>query len=185
MEMNITKNRSAGLDTIDWQLIKVIETGIPYSQRPYLDIANATGISETEVRERLHSLRQSGIIKRFGVIVRHHELGYRANAMVVWDIPDQHVAGFANRLIASDVVHLCYRRPRKLPLWPYNLFCMVHGKDRDTVMQQVEKLASHYPHGVPEYNILFSKRRFRQRGMRYSSAQAVNNHDSTGKLACG
>lgn len=173
MDMKLNK-KDLQIDTIDWCLIEAIEQGIPYSPRPFLDIGKEIGISEKEVIERIHTLRNNGIIKRFGVIVRHHEFGYRANAMVVWDIPDNFVSGFAGHLAKSDVVTLCYRRPRNPPVWPYNLFCMIHGKDRDSVIGHVKLLAEEYPHGKPEYNILFSKRRFKQRGMHY-----VKRHGNT------
>ena len=108
-----------------------------------------------------------------GVIVRHHELGYRANAMVVWDIPDDDVAGVGRLLGRCPEVTLCYRRPRRPPDWPYNLFTMVHGRDRDTVAAAVAILAiregvAHYPRQA-----LFSLRRFKQCGARYAPCQAA------------
>jgi DNA-binding Lrp family transcriptional regulator len=73
-------------------------------------------------------------------VVRHHELGYRANAMVVWDAPDEKVERIGRRLGDIDCVTLCYQRPRRLPDWPYNLFCMVHGQDRDDVLACIARL---------------------------------------------
>lgn len=184
MGMNIN-NKNLQIDTIDWFLIEAIEKGIPYSTRPFLDIGREIGISETEVIERIQTLRKSGIIKRFGVVVRHHELGYRANAMVVWNVPDNYVSEFAGHLTKSDVVTLCYRRPRNPPVWPYNLFCMIHGKDRETVIDHVEMLAGQYPYGKPDYNILFSKRRFKQRGMQYGKSYRNNIIEPAGITAHG
>jgi DNA-binding Lrp family transcriptional regulator len=73
---------------------------------------------------------EEGAIKRFGVVVRHHELGFRANAMLVHDIPDERVSDIGRALAEEPAVTLCYRRPRRLPDWPYNLFCMIHGRER-------------------------------------------------------
>ena len=87
----------------------------------------------------LRRLIDDGMIKRFGIVVRHRELGYRANAMVVWDVPDERVGEAGRTLAALPFVTLCYRRPRRPPDWPYNLFCMIHGRDRATVAGQIER----------------------------------------------
>ena len=107
------------------------------------------------------------IIKRFGVVVRHHELGYTANAMVVWDIPDHQVESIGQLLAKDQAVSLCYQRPRRLPEWHYNLFCMIHGKDRAAVEAHIEQLAQqHGLQQVPRQS-LFSLKRFKQRGAHY------------------
>lgn len=148
-------------------LIEAVQDGIPLVARPYLDIGRRLGWSEQAVIDGLHDMLERGVIKRLGVVVRHHELGYRANAMVVWDVADDVVDRLGEQLGRQDCVTLCYQRPRRLPDWPYNLFCMVHGRDRDEVLacigRMVEGLAlQSVPHAV-----LFSGRRFRQRGARY------------------
>jgi DNA-binding Lrp family transcriptional regulator len=109
----------------------------------------------------------AGIIKRLGVVVRHHELGYRANAMVVWDVPDERVDVLGQQLGRQDCVTLCYRRPRRLPDWPYNLFCMVHGRDRDDVRACIGRMAEGLGLETVPHTVLFSGRRFKQRGARY------------------
>ncbi len=185
MDMRLNKTASHVLDNTDWRLIQAIATGIPHTTEPFHAIAAMTGIEKHEVINRISKLRQAGIIKRFGIVVRHHEAGYRANAMVVWNIPDDHVHEFSGQLIAEKSVHLCYRRPRRLPVWPYNLFCMVHGKERQSVLQEVRRLAGLYRHGLPEYDVLFSKRRFKQRGMIYSPQYAATTDDTAGEQACG
>ena len=156
------------IDDTDRRLLAAIEDGLPLTPQPYAAIARNIGLSEADVMARLRRLRADGIINRFGLVVRHHELGYRANAMVVWDIPDGQVDELGHRLAAYDFVTLCYRRPRRLPLWPYNLFCMVHGRDRDTVGDQIACLnAEQHLDRYPQ-DVLFSRRRFKQRGARYA-----------------
>ena len=122
--------------------------------------------------EIVRDLQTRGIIKRFGVIVRHRELGFRSNAMVVWDVPDESVCMTAKRLTEDPAVTLCYRRPRRLPDWPYNLFCMVHGRDRGSVLEKIDLLGRAAGiHELP-FSILFSRRRFKQRGARYTPSTA-------------
>ncbi len=157
-------------DEQDWALVRLIQTGLPILSRPYQVLAEQTGLTEEDVITRLKRMQQTGCIKRMGVIVRHRELGYRANAMVVWDVPDELVTETGRCLGQFEFITLCYRRPRHLPVWPYNLFCMIHGHSRDEVLQRlgmlVEKCKLEF-----KYKILFSKRCFKQRGAIYQPVQ--------------
>ncbi len=151
----------------DGALIGAIQAGLPLLERPYLAIAEQLGISEQQVIQKISDLLAVGIIRRLGVIVRHHELGYRANAMVVWNVPDDHVDERGKQLSAEDAVTLCYQRPRVKPAWPYNLFSMIHGKDRDAVVSCIEGMAEKLGLDNTPYEILFSLQRFKQRGAKY------------------
>ncbi len=155
-------------DIIDRQLIAVLSEGLPIVARPYAAVAADLGTCEADIVERIKRLEAEGALSRFGVIVRHHEIGYRANAMVVWDIPDAAVGEIGEKLAALDYVTLCYRRPRRLPDWPYNLFCMIHGRDRKTVEALAEEAAA--AAGAVDFprSVLFSTRQFKQRGARYA-----------------
>jgi DNA-binding Lrp family transcriptional regulator len=95
----------------DRRLIAAIEDGLPLVPRPFAAVAGAAGMSEETVIDGLRHLLAAGVLRRFGVIVRHHELGYRANAMVVWDAPDERVEAAGRRLAELPYVSLCYRRP--------------------------------------------------------------------------
>ena len=139
-------------------LIEVIQGGLPLVTRPYREIAQQLGCSEQAVIDKLHGMIESGIIKRLGVVVRHHELGYRANAMV-----DQ----LGRQLGKQDCVTLCYQRPRRLPDWRYNLFCMVHGCDRNEVLACIERMIDGLGLAAVPHTVLFSGKRFKQRGARY------------------
>jgi DNA-binding Lrp family transcriptional regulator len=135
-------------------------------------VAERLGTTEATVLERLAALGRVGLIRRFGVVVRHHELGYCANAMTVWDVPDDIVSDAGQRIATMPGVTLCYRRPRRRPDWPYNLFCMVHGRDRDAVAAAVDRITQDAGlAGLPRA-VLFSRRRFKQRGARYAPAPA-------------
>jgi DNA-binding Lrp family transcriptional regulator len=148
-------------------LIEAIQGGLPLVPRPYQAIAERIGASEAAVIDRLRDMLEHGIIKRLGVVVRHHELGYRANAMVVWDVADDRVDRVGRLLGDQDCVTLCYQRPRRLPDWRYNLFCMVHGQDRAEVLACIARMTAALELDAVPHEVLFSGRRFRQRGARY------------------
>lgn len=150
-------------------LLESVQSGLPLVHRPYAELGQRVGLSEAEVIRVLSEWAAAGIIKRCGVVVRHRSLGYDANAMVVWDVPDARVSDVGRRMSAFDFVTLCYRRPRRGAVWPYNLFCMIHGKDRANVSAQIELLvASCGLTDVPR-DVLFSRRCFKQRGARYAT----------------
>ncbi|MFN4149161.1 MAG: Lrp/AsnC family transcriptional regulator [Rhodocyclaceae bacterium] len=157
----------------DRRLIAALQPGLPIVPRPYAILAASAGLEESALLDRLRGWIDDGCIKRFGVIVRHHELGFQANAMVVFDIPDAEVGKIGQRLAREPEVTLCYRRARHLPEWSANLYCMVHGRSRDEVEAVVKRLeaAAGYP-----AQALFSRRRFKQCGARYFDASVAGSH---------
>ncbi|MBI5331047.1 MAG: Lrp/AsnC family transcriptional regulator [Betaproteobacteria bacterium] len=159
------------LESADYALAAALEGGLTLTPRPYAALAATLGVSEEAVLARLARLLDLGVIRRFGIVVRHRELGYAANAMVVWDVPDDAVAVVGRFLAGQRAVTLCYRRPRRLPDWRYNLFSMVHGQDRQAVLAEVARMQDELgrEHGPLACQPLFSRRRFKQCGARYSS----------------
>jgi DNA-binding Lrp family transcriptional regulator len=109
---------------------------------------------------------RDGRIRRIGAVVRHRRLGYEANAMVVWDVPDERVAALGHELARDPAVTLCYRRARSAPEWPYNLYCMVHGRRRSRALYDVKRITGLYAAGFPRA-VLFSNRCFAQRAASY------------------
>lgn len=151
----------------DRRLIAALQPGLPLVARPFAALAQQTGSEESALVERLAAWLDDGCIKRFGVVVRHHELGYRANAMVVFDVPDEEVSAVGQRLAREAGVTLCYRRARCLPHWRHNLFCMVHGRSRAEVEPIIARLSAVAGHPC---QALFSLRRFKQCGAKYFEA---------------
>ena len=159
------------LPAVERQLIGALQGGLALEARPFATLAARVGLTEDAVISCIARLVDEGLIRRFGVVVRHHELGLEANAMCVWDVPDAEVSALGRRLAQEAAVTLCYRRSRVLPDWPYNLFCMIHGSAREEVLAARDDLAvrlglDRHPHAV-----LFSCRRFKQTGARYLGAK--------------
>ena len=150
----------------DRRLLGVLQEGLPLFIRPFQLIAERIGASEGEVLGRIGRWLEEGAIKRFGVVVRHHELGFRANAMLVHDIPDDDVGAVGRALALEPAVTLCYRRPRR-PGWPYNLFCMIHGREREEVCATIADLRQRHGLTGHAHDVLFSLTRYKQTGARY------------------
>ncbi|MBK9522003.1 MAG: Lrp/AsnC family transcriptional regulator [Rhodocyclaceae bacterium] len=152
------------LDVAERRLAAQLQDGLKLCPQPYAELAMRANMSEGEVLGYLQRWQDEGLIKRFGIVVRHHEMGYRSNAMVVFDIPDDTASAVGAALAKTQGVTLAYRRERCLPAWPYNIYCMVHGRSRTDVLPIIEHLAS-IAGAAP--TVLFSVRRFKQCGARY------------------
>jgi DNA-binding Lrp family transcriptional regulator len=159
---------AAPIGEAERRLVSVLQEGLPLFIRPFALIAERIGASEPEVLGRIGRWLEEGAIKRFGVVVRHHELGYTANAMLVHDIPDMRVGDIGRALAEEPAVTLCYRRPPRLPDWPYNLFCMIHGRERAEVEATIADLRQRHGLGGCAHEVLFSLTRFKQNGARYA-----------------
>ncbi|MDT3669600.1 MAG: Lrp/AsnC family transcriptional regulator [Aromatoleum sp.] len=159
--------RAFVLGPVERRLITGLQAGLSLEPRPFAALARGAGLEEAEAIGLIRRWLDDGLIKRFGVVVRHHELGFRANAMCVWDVPDEQVAVLGHLLAREPAVTLCYRRTRVPPHWRYNLFCMIHGKSRDTVQLLRNDLAARLELDRWQHAVLFSCRRFKQHGARY------------------
>ncbi len=157
------------MDAVDRRIVNGLQGGFPIAERPFAEAAAKLDLTEDVLIARLGRLIAGGVVRRLGLVVRHHELGYRANAMAVWDLTEAEIDEVGRQLAGYDFVTLCYRRPRRPPLWPYNLFCMVHGRDRETVRGRIARLNVELDLEERPQVLLFSRRRFKQCGARYSN----------------
>jgi len=152
----------------------ILEQGLPLVAEPYLAIAQQLKSTPEQVLAQITHWQTDGLIKRFGLVVKHRQLGYKANAMVVWNIPDEQVDSVAAMFSSCAEVSLCYRRPRRLPHWPYNLFCMIHGTDRSIVLGQIAVMVEKFALQGIEKDILFSFKAYKQQGARYTNKGLTN-----------
>ena len=136
--------------------------------RPYAEVARRAGVTEAYLSVRLAEWLNRGVISRFGLIVRHRPLGYAANAMCVWDVPDAEADAAGAALAREEAVTLAYRR-RRADGWRYNLYAMIHGRDRAAVSARRDAIAAALGLDAFAHDVLFSLAAFKQRGARYVS----------------
>ncbi|WP_299470906.1 Lrp/AsnC family transcriptional regulator [uncultured Roseibium sp.] len=154
------------LDPKDRAIIEATQAGLPLVLQPYTVVAETLGIAESELLERLENLKKNGVIRRIGAAPNHYRLGMTANGMTVWDVDDSLVDDLGDKIGALPFVTHCYRRPRALPMWPYNLFAMVHGASRDEVHAKRDRVAELLGDACRASDILFSTRILKKTGMR-------------------
>ena len=154
------------LDSIDRRIITATQAGLPLVAEPYRAVAETIGLTPEDLMARLRRLQSGGAIRRIAAVPNHYRLGYRANGMSVWDIDDDKISLLGPKVGALDFVTHCYRRPRHMPDWPYNLFAMVHGRDRAEVARQVEKIAAILGPACRGQDLLYSSRILKKTGLR-------------------
>ena len=157
------------LDDLDRRLIRATQAGLPLVPRPYEAVGAALGISGEQVRERLQSMLDDGLIRRIGAVPNHYRLGFTANGMSVWDVADDRVDELGERIGQLVGVSHCYRRPRRLPLWPYNLFAMLHGRSREEVETQADQIATMLGDACRARDILYSTAILKKTGLRLTT----------------
>jgi len=157
------------IDDIDRALIVATQGGLPLVPRPYHAIAEQLGLSADEVMHRLRAMLESGVIRRIGAVPNHYAIGWTANGMTVWDVADERVDELGAKIGALDFVTHCYRRPRALPTWPYNLFAMVHGASRDECSAKAAEIRALLGDACRASDILYSTRILKKTGLRIGS----------------
>jgi DNA-binding Lrp family transcriptional regulator len=154
------------IDEIDRRIVKATQEGLPLSARPYHAVAASIGLAPEDLMARMRKMLAKGIIRRIGAVPNHYRLGYTANGMSVWDVPDDAVGAIGPEIGNLDFVSHCYRRPRHPPLWPYNFFAMVHGRDRAEVEDKVTVIARRLGDLDRGHEVLYSTRILKKTGLR-------------------
>ncbi len=151
---------------LDRRLVLATQAGLPLHARPWHWLATELGVEPVQVMARIQAMLDDGRIRRIGVLPNHYRLGYVANGMSVWDVADESIAEVGEQIGRLYSVSHCYQRPRHLPDWPYNLFAMVHGHDRQEVMNEVETIAGLLGERARSHDVLFSTRILKKTGLR-------------------
>jgi DNA-binding Lrp family transcriptional regulator len=150
----------------DRAIVAACQAGLPLTPRPYARIAGDLGLGEAAVMDRLQALLEQGVIRRIGIAPNHYKLGMAANGMTVWDVSDEAADELGALVGALDDVTHCYLRPRHRPLWPYNLFAMLHGATRDEVEEKRQRIVRLLGSDCRAHDILYSTRILKKTGLR-------------------
>lgn len=148
----------------DKELIRYIQSDLPYDNRPFMVIAEKLGWKEDEVLNRIKEWIDQGVIKRFGALVKHQNLGFRGNAMVAWSVPSSDVERTGKQMATYPFISHCYERPATQG-WPYNIYTMIHALDKKDLESFVRKVAKDT--GIGEYRILYSVKEWKKKSMEY------------------
>lgn len=152
------------LTDLEKKVIAAIQGDIAITERPFLAIAERLGVAEGEVLAVLRDLTERGVIRRFGATLKHQNSGFKANAMVAWNVPEERVENVGATFAAQREVTHCYRRDPH-PDWPYNLYTMIHAADEAGCEAIARRMSETV--GESDYKLLFSKRELKKTSMKY------------------
>lgn len=153
-------------DERDRAIVLATQAGLPLVPDPWAAVGRQLGMSGAEVLARVQAMQASGAIRRVAAVPNHYRLGYVANGMTVWDVDDAWIERLGREVGRLPGVSHCYRRPRHLPDWPYNLFAMLHGHTREEVERQAEALRELLGEACRDHRILYSSRILKKTGLR-------------------
>ncbi|HOZ33841.1 MAG TPA: AsnC family transcriptional regulator [Tabrizicola sp.] len=158
------------LRATDRPLLDALSRGLDLTPRPYAMLGLRIGREEATVIHRIAELLEAGILTRLGVIVRHRSLGFTANAMVVWEVPEGGTEAAGQALATLPGVTLAYERRPVAGVWPYRLYCMIHARSRPEALAVLDSARALPALAGIDHRILFSTRCFKQSGARLSEA---------------
>jgi len=153
------------LTAIDRRIIAATSGGLPLTPAPFAEVAGWLGLTEKTVIDRMAAMQTAGVIRRVAVAPNHYALGLVANGMSVWDVDDTRAVALGEKVGALDFVSHCYLRPRA-DGWPYNLFAMIHGHNRDEVESLRARIAALLGEACDTSDILYSTRILKKTGLR-------------------
>ena len=157
------------IDDIDRGIIVATQAGLPIVAEPYLAVAQELNLDRGEVMSRIGRMLRSGVIRRIGAVPNHYALGLTANGMSVWDVEDRAAKELGQKVGELEFVSHCYLRPRRPPLWPYNLFAMVHGSDREAVEKKADEIGRMLGKFCRARDVLYSTRILKKTGLRIAA----------------
>ena len=157
------------LDELDRKIVSLTQTGLPLVHCPYQTIADQCGCLSQEIKQRLQIMLGYGVIRRVGAVPNHYRLGLKSNGMTVWDVPDELTMELGRQIGKLNFVSHCYLRPRRLPVWRYNLFAMVHGHTRGEVHEKAAQIEDLLGRNADAHEVLFSTAILKKTGLRLAA----------------
>ena len=145
--------------TTDHEILRVIQDGVPVTREPFKEASDKLGMTQEELVERVKAMNENGLIRRFSANINQRKLGITANAVVVWNIPEEKMEAAVPVFLERGEISHIYERRVYPGRWEYNLYTVVHDYDRESVERFAKKIADEI--GVDDYQVLFSKRRFK------------------------
>jgi len=159
---------------IQQQIMQELQQDLALSPTPFKDIAAKFQVTEDELFDFMGELKENRKMSRFAAILRHRNLGFDANAMVIWDVPQAMVQDFAETASAEQAISHCYER-EIYPDWPYNMYTMIHARSQEQCLELIHNLAAQFDL-TTKYDILYSIKEFKKQRVDYFSPEIAEWH---------
>lgn len=152
------------LNELDKKIIAAMQDEFPLVEEPYKEIAAKVGISETELLAKLKDYCRTGKIRKMGAVLKHREVGFAANALCAWIVPEERIDEVGYIMMQHPAITHCYARQSQAK-WPYNFYTMLHSHTREECRQMAKELAT--AANLTDYKMLFSTREYKKTSMKY------------------
>ncbi len=145
-------------------LVRALQEDLPLVSRPFAQAAADLGLTEERLLARAHALQEEGIMRRFAAVLRHRAVGFTANGMACWIVPEERIEECGTRFASYPQVSHCYRRPT-FDDWPYGIFTMIHAQTHAKCEETVRRMAAEV--GVDDYAVLYSHTEYKKERVKY------------------
>lgn len=152
------------LTQMDRDLIRVLQQDLPLVSRPFDAMAEKVGCTVQDLLDACQRYLDNKQMRRFSAVLRHRQAGFGANAMGVWQCPEDKLDEMGPKCAAFDEVSHCYHRPAYDDL-PYTLYTMVHGKTPEAALEVLKRI--HELTGIENYSALWSTKEFKKVRVQY------------------
>ena len=157
-------SQDATVSELDKKIIKALQGDFPLVAEPYQVLAEQAGVSKELFLKRVKVLEAEQKIRKMGAVLRHREVGFSANVLVAWEVPNDRLDEVAEQMAKNPAVSHCYDR-NTAPDWPYNLYTMVHGHSREECEKITAKLGEEVQ--ITKRVMLYSKKEWKKTAMQY------------------
>ena len=153
----------------DREAILILQEDLPLVPEPFAAWAEAAGWDTDRLLAKGRELQERTLMRRFAAVLNHRKAGFLQNGMGVWIVGEDRVEEAGRIMAAYRGVSHCYERP-VYPDWPYRLFSMTHGRDKEECEAVLAALAEET--GLDEYAVLYSVKEFKKTRLRYFDEEA-------------
>ena len=157
-------NKPVPLSDKDKSIIRELQEDLSLVPRPFDDMADRLGLSTGELFANAAEFQERKIMRRYSAVLHHRRSGFKANAMIVWNVPPERSEEVGMIMAQHSAVTHCYERPT-FPDWPYTHFTMVHA----TAQQACEEIGAEIGEatGITDRMFLYSSREYKKTRVRY------------------
>lgn len=152
-------------DSIDHRIISLLQGDLPLESHPFANIAQELDVSEQDIVDRILAMRQKGLMRRWGAVLRHQQAGYDTNAMVVWAVDEEKADEVGLIMSGYREISHCYFRQVPDSLGGYSLFAMIHARSQEQLLELIAAVSKQT--GLRDYIIIRSVREFKKISMKY------------------
>ena len=157
-------NQAQPVSEFDKDVIRELQEDLPLVPRPFDAMSERLSMDNTRLFALADEYQERKIMRRFSAVLHHRRSGFRANAMVVWQVPPERAEEVGMTMAQHSAVTHCYERPT-FPDWPYSHFSMIHA----TTQEECEQIAREISEAtqVTDNLLLYSTREYKKTRVRY------------------